>query len=118
MLHTALNVAEALTADGHSVGVIDLFDISNFAADQLQSVLSSYAAIVTMEEGFRGRGGVDAMIFEFIARRGLTARMLNIGVEGGYRFELGSRTELHEQAGIGPKAVLHGVTAFIQSLPD
>jgi transketolase len=118
MLHTALNVAEALTADGHSVGVIDLFDISNFAADQLQSVLSSYAAIVTMEEGFRGRGGVDAMIFEFIARRGLTARMLNIGVEGGYRFELGSRTELHEQAGIGPKAVLHGVTAFIQSLTD
>jgi transketolase len=116
MLHTALKVAEELAAAGHSVGVIDLFDISNFAADQLQAVLSSYKGIVTMEEGFRGRGGVDAMMFEFIARRGLTARMLNIGVEGGYRFELGSRAELHEQVGIGPQFVLNSVANFIQSL--
>ncbi len=116
MLHTAFKVAEELAAAGHSVGVIDLFDISNFAADQLQAVLSTYKGIVTMEEGFRGRGGVDAMMFEFIARRGLTARMLNIGVEGGYRFELGSRAELHEQVGIGPQFVLNSVANFIQSL--
>jgi transketolase len=118
MLHTALKVAENLTAAGHSVGVIDLFDISNFAADQLQEVLSSYTGIVTLEEGFRGRGGVDAMLFEFIARRRLAVRMLNIGVEGAYRFELGSRTELHEQVGIGPESVRRNVTAFIQSLSD
>lgn len=116
MLHTALKVAEELAAVGHSVGVIDLFDISNFAADQLQAVISSYTGIVTLEEGFRGRGGVDAMMFEFIARRGLTARMLNIGVEGGYRFELGSRAELHEQVGIGPQFVLGSVSNFIQTL--
>lgn len=118
MLHTALKVAESLAADGHSVGVIDLFDISNFAADQLHAVLSSYIGIVTLEEGFRGRGGVDAMLFEFIARRGLAVRMLNIGVEGGYRFELGSRVELHEQVGIGPESVLRSVATFIQSLSD
>jgi transketolase len=118
MLHTALKVAESLTAVGHSVGVIDLFDISNFAAGQLQTVLSSYEGIVTMEEGFRGRGGVDAMMFEFLARCSLAARMLNVGVEGGYRFELGSRAELHEQVGIGYECVLRSVTTFIQSLSD
>ncbi|UOA07603.1 transketolase family protein [Methylobacter sp. S3L5C] len=117
MLHTALKVAERLAVTGHSVGVIDLFDISNFAADQLQNALLSYSGIVTLEEGFRGRGGVDAMLFEFIARRGLNARMLNIGVEGAYHFELGSRAELHEQVGIGPEFVLRNVTTFIQSLP-
>jgi transketolase len=116
MLHTALKVAESLAAAGHSVGVIDLFDISNFSADKLESVLSSYTGIVTLEEGFRGRGGVDSMLFEFIARHGLGARMLNIGVEGGYRFELGSRAELHEQVGIGHKSALRSVTTFIQSL--
>jgi transketolase len=118
MLHTALKVADNLAAAGHSVGVIDLFDISNFAADDLQAVLSSYAGIVTLEEGFRGRGGVDALIFEFIARRGLSARMWNIGVEGAYRFELGSREELHEQAGIGPERVLQNVVSFIQSFSN
>lgn len=117
MLHTTLSVAESLAAAGYSVGVIDLFDISNFAAEQLQAVLSSYAGIVTLEEGFRGRGGVDAMLFEFIARRGLAARMLNIGVEGAYHFELGSRAELHEQVGIGHESVLRSVTTFMQSLP-
>ena len=118
MLHTALKVADSLSAAGHSVGVIDLFDISNFAAEKLQQELSSYAGIVTLEEGFRGRGGVDAMMFEFIARRGLAARMLNIGVEGAYHFELGSRTELHEQVGIGEKSVLASVSGFIQSLSN
>ena len=118
MLHTALAVADRLAAAGHSVGVIDLFDISNFATDQLQAALSSYAGIVTLEEGFRGRGGVDSMLFEFIARRGLAARMLNVGVEGVYRFELGSRTELHEQVGIGPETVLRSVTTFIESLSE
>jgi transketolase len=115
MVHTALQVAENLAAAGHPVGVIDLFDISDFAADRLHAMLLSCTGIVTLEEGFRGRGGVDAMLFEFIARRGLAARMLNIGVEGGYRFEIGSRAELHEQVGIGPEFVLRSVTAFIQS---
>lgn len=116
MLHTALKVADQLAAAGHTVGVVDLFDIAAFDADRLQATLSGYAGVVSMEEGFRGRGGVDALLFEFIARRNLRLRMLNIGVEGGYRFELGSRAELHEQVGIGPKYVERSVTAFIQSL--
>ena len=118
MLHTAFKVAERLKAIGHSVGVVDLFDIANFDAQKLQSTLSAYSGVVSMEEGFRGRGGVDAMLFEFIARRNLKLRMHNIGVEGGYRFELGSRVELHEQVGIGPAFVENSVSAFIESLSE
>lgn len=117
MLHTAFKVADSLAAAKYRVGVIDLFDISHFAADKLQAALAPYAGVVTLEEGFRGRGGVDAMLFEFIARRGLGTRMLNIGVDGVYRFDLGSRTELHEQVGIGPDVVFRNVMSFIQSLP-
>lgn len=116
MLHTALRVAEVLAKSGQSVGVIDLFDITGFAADQFEAAISSYSGIVTLEEGFCGRGGIDAMIFEFIARRGLPMRVVNIGVEGTYRFELGNRAELHEKVGIGPETVLSKVTSFLQSL--
>jgi len=94
--------------------VVDLFDISDFAKDALQALLSGYDGVVTLEEGFRGRGGMDSMLFEFIARRGLRLRMLNLGVDGVYRFELGSRRELHELAGIGPDVVFREVSAFIQ----
>ena len=116
MLHTALKTAEVLASEGTHVAVIDLFDLARFSANELHDVLTPYAGIVSLEEGFRGRGGLDALLFEFIARRGLRARMLNIGVEGAYSFELGTRIELHEKVGIGPLAVLNHVREFAASL--
>jgi len=116
MLHTALKAADELVSEGLSVGVIDLFDLARFSASEFQDALTPYNGIVSLEEGFRGRGGLDSMLFEFISRQELTARMLNIGVEGAYHFELGMRTELHEKVGIGPQAVLGSVRAFAKSL--
>lgn len=113
MVHSAIKVAQNLEAAGKSVGIIDLFDISKFDTDELQKVLANYTTVVTMEEGFRGRGGVDAMMFEFIARRKMNLKMLNIGVDGAYHFELGSRTELHEQVGIGVDVVTQNILDFI-----
>lgn len=118
MLHTALKVAEELASEGFHAGVIDLFDLARFSATEFHDTLDPYTGIVSLEEGFRGRGGIDSMLFEFIARRGLKAKMLNIGVEGAYRFELGTRTELHEKVGIGPQAVLNSVRAFAASLSN
>ncbi|KTD24143.1 MULTISPECIES: transketolase family protein [Legionella] len=116
MVHTALKVAERLSSKGIHVGVIDLFNISHFAADSFASLLSHYKGVVTMEEGFRGRGGVDAMLFDFIARRHMNLPVLNIGVEGAYRFELGSRDYLHEQVGIGEEIVTKNVIEFVNNI--
>ncbi len=116
MMQTALKVSEDLSGFGINVGVIDLFDIANFDKDAMVCLLKSYKGLVTMEEGFRGRGGIDSMMFEFIARHHLNLPMLNLGVDGRYSFELGSREELHEQVGIGLQYVKNSVTNFIQSL--
>ena len=116
MVHTALAVAERLAAQGVSVGVMDLFDIAGFSETSFGSALSRYERIVTMEEGFRGRGGLDAMLFDWMTRSGKNARMLNIGVEAAYRFELGSRTELHEQVGIGVHVATEKVLSFLTTV--
>jgi transketolase len=116
MTQTALKVADELSEIGIHLSVVDLFDITNFDQNQMYHLLKKYKGLVTLEEGFRGRGGVDSMMFEFIARHHFTLPLLNIGVQGGYRFELGSRQELHEQVGIGPQYVKDSVTTFIQSL--
>ena len=71
-----------------------------------------------MEEGFKGRGGMDAMFFDEIARSRLKCQMLNIGVEPGYRFELGTRSELHEKVGIGIESAKVKVLNFIRSIPS
>lgn len=116
MLHTALKVAEMLAAEQIQVGVVDIVDLSHCDGDGLQAELALYSGVVSLEEGFHGRGGMDAMLFDFMARRGLPGKLLNIGVGGGYRFELGTRVELHEQVGIGPQAVMSKVRGFAAGL--
>lgn len=113
MVHTALNVAERLAKSGVEVGVIDLFKITGFSEKALADALSPHRCIVTLEEGFRGKGGLDAMIFDFATRHAIKAPILNIGVEGMYRFELGSRIELHEHVGIGTAAVSEKISTFM-----
>ena len=70
--------------------------------------------MLTMEEGFRARGGMDALIMDFVKRHKLAVKMDSVGVEGGYRFELGSRAELHAQVGIGVEPVTARLTDLLQ----
>lgn len=115
MLHTALKIAEQLAEVGVEVGVIDLIDISQLHPNFI-SKISKYKGLVTMEEGFSGRGGMDALLFDAAARNQLKTSILNIGVEPGYRFELGTRDELHEQVGIGVEAAKTKILQFIHNL--
>jgi transketolase len=116
MVHTALVVADRLAALGIRVGVIDLFDITGFSVDAFLAAIRPYAGLVSLEEGFRGRGGLDAMLFDLLAQRRIGLALHNIGVEPGYRFDLGTRTELHEHVGIGANAVTRSVRAFLHTL--
>lgn len=115
MMHTALKAASKLEDAGISVGVIDFFDLSRFDQPSLNAAISCYHTVVTMEEGFSGRGGMDAMMFNHVARNGLKQRLVNMGVEGGYRFEIGERHVLHEQVGIGLESVIDKVKSLINS---
>jgi transketolase len=112
MVHTALKVAERLSQSEIEVGVVDLFDLSTFNQSKLNKLLADYHAVISMEEGFCGRGGLDSMMFNHILHSGLNLKMLNIGVEGSYRFEIGNRETLHEQVGIGFNAVIDKVIGF------
>ena len=116
MTHTALKVAERLADEGIDVTLVDLFDITGFARESLISLIAAHDGLVTMEEGFRGRGGLDSMFFEIAARENLRIKHLNIGVDGGYHFELGTRSQLHEKVGIGESAVLRMIQNFAAGL--
>lgn len=112
MVHTALKVADRLAGSGIDVSLIDLFNLTGFDPQALSSVLAPFSGIVTLEEGFRGRGGLDALIFDFCERQDLDVRVMNVGVEGSYRFELGAREDLHERVGLGAATVEARILAF------
>ena len=105
MLHTALEVLRGLPITGSKIGLIDLFDLKHFSEADFEREIDRYSVVVSLEEGFRGQGGLDSMLFDFIARRNLNIKLKNIGVELRYSFDLGTRKELHDAVGIGTKAV-------------
>jgi transketolase len=111
MTRAALAAAAAATRAGRPAGVVDLFDLSDFDADALAQLLAPCRTVLTVEEGFRGRGGLDALVLSLVAERGLGCRVVACGLDNRYRFTLGSRETLHEQAGIGRQALLEKILA-------
>jgi len=116
MVHTALKVAERLEEDGIRPAVLDLFDLSGFDQEALAAKLAGHRAVVSLEEAFSGRGGVDALLRDLLSRRGTERPILGVGVEPAYHFELGDRATLHERVGIGPVSVEARVRAFLRRL--
>ncbi len=113
MVHTAKKVIQELSDLNLSIGLIDVIDLTGFDKPKFLKSLSKYSKFVSLEEGFKGRGGLDSMLFNLFVEESVNKPLLNIGVLGDYRFELGSRLDLHEQVGIGPEAVLAKVKNFL-----
>lgn len=113
MVHSARKVLERLAGYGIEAGLIDLFNLSSFDPPALEDYLAGYRKLVTMEEGFRGRGGLDSLLFDFVARKGLGLEILNLGIDNSFSFELGSREELHGQFGIGVANLTESIQLFL-----
>ncbi|MQA51733.1 transketolase [Pseudomonas sp. MC042] len=116
MTQTALHVASDLAGQGIKVNVVDLFDLSLFDEQALVALLRQSPGVISLEEGFQGAGGLDALLFNLLSKHMPTKPFLNIGVTPEYRFELGDRQTLHEQVGIGRQAVTQKIQDFYQSL--
>lgn len=115
MVHSALQVAEGLKARGHSVGVTEVIDVNGLDGARLATALAGCRHLATLEEGFAGRGGLDALIGHHALCQPLPRPLRSIGIAGGYRFELGSRAELHALAGIDPATLIERLDADLRA---
>lgn len=116
MVHTALAVADSLTSGSENLGVVDMYNLTSFSNEALEAAIRGYDALVTLEEGFVGRGGLDALMFDFLARQSNTIPLLNIGIENTYHFELGNRNQIHERIGIGIETVKLKILSFTTAI--
>lgn len=116
MVNTAIELSNRLARKKISIGIIDLFDITGFNAELFQSALLPYTGVVSMEEGFKGCGGLDAMVFDFLNQQKMDMHVMNIGVPTAYSFELGTRKSLHELVGIGADVVEKKIMNFSNKL--
>lgn len=112
MTHVALEVADLLKEQGMQVGVVDLFRLKDPDRDRLKAAISGYRRLVTLEEGFIWRGGLDSLVASLELSSPAPRQLCPIGFDDGYVFEVGDRRHLHEVAGLGVERIAGRIRAL------
>lgn len=100
MTHKGLDVVKQLEARGQKVGLIDMIKVKGFSVPQFVSALKPYDRIVSLEEGFIGKGGLDAAISTVIHENNVPVSFKALGLKDRYHFHIGSRDSLHARDGL------------------
>jgi len=106
MTHRALEVARELQANDNSVGVVDVFLLSDLDEDMLFEVLEKYKCIITIEEAFVNKGGLDSLISSMLRHRAANIELRSLGFKDEYIFKSGSREFLSELSGFGEEDII------------
>lgn len=77
--------------------LVDLYLLDTYNRNKLVKTLDSVKTIVTLEEGFIGAGGLDAEINALCKEK----KVINLGFEKNYKFEVGPREYIHTLNGVG-----------------
>lgn len=106
MTHKALAAANTLATQGVEVGVIDMLLLKPIDETHLVDTLRKYRNVLTVEEGFAGKGGVDSMVLHLLSKHRLPARFEGLGIADRYGFAVGAREELLEDAGLEERQIV------------
>ncbi len=89
-------------ATDFDVMVIDLYFLNAYDLDKLQACLDGIETVITLEEGFKGGGGLDSEINSKLKNK----QVINLGFEQKYTFKVGSREFVHEENGLGEQDLM------------
>jgi len=105
MTHVALDAVKLARAKGLRPGLIDLFLLKPLAGRGLAKALAGYKRVVTVEEGFIGKGGMDSIVLNLLNEHCPGVRMKALGFRDKYVFERGDRAYLHKLYGIDAASI-------------
>lgn len=103
MTHKALQVAKEFKTDNRNIGVIDIFMLKPICEDSLFELLEKYKTIVTIEEGFVNKGGLDSLISNLLRDKDSDIKLKSFGFSDDYIFKCGDRELLYEAGGFCQK---------------
>jgi len=113
MTHRAVRASREIS---HNIGVIDVFMLKPVNEELLLNALSKYNFIITLEEAFIDRGGLDSLISNVINKyqSNRSIRLMKLGFADKYVFDLGSRDHLHETYNLDEKSIIRLVNEYYQ----
>ncbi len=111
MTHSALKAANLLRDKRLSVGVIDLFMLKPLDEERLFETMSGYEQVITLEEAFINKGGLDSLVANILTRNGSNVRLKRMGFEDAHVFDMGSREHLHKLNHLDVESILQTIKA-------
>jgi transketolase len=99
--HQAVN---ALTQEGHSIGLISMPTLAPFDHEALRSAASGTSCFVTIEE--HGKGGLASLVSECITSAGIQIKLRTLYVEKLPSAQVGDRNWLRKLHGIDAEALM------------
>ena len=105
LTHLAAEARAELESGGLSTLTVDLMNLSSPDMAALETALAPCRAILTAEEGFLGRGGLDGLLALHLAPRQPKAKWAHAGLAPRYRFDVGPRDDLLAAQGLSPAAL-------------
>ncbi|MFH1684494.1 MAG: transketolase C-terminal domain-containing protein [Candidatus Margulisiibacteriota bacterium] len=111
MTHRAIETARLLDQNGIKAGVIDVFRLKPQPASTFVDALDKYDHIITLEEGFIGKGGLDILVMTMM--EGKRQKIRRMGFGDNYVFKVGSRDYLHRLCRLDPQSVAESVKSLV-----
>ncbi len=114
MVHKALEAADLLAQQqGVQAAVIDIMALSPLDGQALGAALAGCPAVLSLEEGFVGKGGLDAALREILWPVAGQTRFKGLGLPHHYRFDIGGRDSLLAAVGLGPEQIAGQAVALL-----
>ena len=113
MTHSALKVASKLEAEGIAIGVVDMHNLSSPDLGALAQHFSAFPRVASLEEGFIGRGGLDALILNLLNDRGSPTKFTALGMKSHYLFQSGQRKTLLGHYGIDEDSIYQRIKQLL-----
>jgi len=102
LTHRALEAAKEVGG----IGVIDVFMLKTLNEKSLFQTIKKYKYIITLEEGFIGKGGLDSLISNIICDSKADIKIKRLGFKDKHIFEGGERNYLHKLNNLNKESIV------------
>jgi transketolase len=113
MTNKAIHIAKKLADNNISIGVIDVYLLKPFNEELFFEKIKKYTQVITLEEAFINKGGLDSLISKILDSKNSGIRLKRMGFEDAYVFDIGSREYLHKLNNLDEEGITNIVTDLI-----
>ena len=99
MTHKALRLAKRLAEEKVDIGVVDVFLLRPFDAEGFYRSIRGYKTLITLEEGFIEKGGLDSLISSVLCGRDSGIKLKRLGFSDTHVFKVGTEIICIKYAG-------------------